>query len=155
MTISTVAAGQTIDPDWGNSIATAINTIEAAWTSYTATTTGITIGTGGTVVTRRMKYGRTCHYQGTITLGTGGVLTGAPTVSLPFNSAATGITQVGAAEFRDFGTEFRPGAVRLITGTTLEFEVYGPVGGVLSATGPWTWAVSDQISWNVTYETAS
>jgi len=49
------------------------------WTEYTATvaSTSVTLGTGGTNVARYQKHGRTVHVAGLITLGTGGVFTGA------------------------------------------------------------------------------
>ena len=40
-------------------------------TTYTATVTTVTLGTGGTQVTRYAKIGRTVHCSGRITLGTG------------------------------------------------------------------------------------
>lgn len=137
-------------------VAARLDLHEAAWTSYSPTLANITLGTSSTVIARWKRIGRTIFYNGGIGLGTGGALTGAPTVSLPTAAASSGVTQIGVADYRDAGTTFATGNCRISTPTTeMGFTMSGIAGGVLSATAPWTWTVSDSIGWSIVYESAT
>lgn len=124
----------------------------SAWQDYTATVTTVTLGTGGTQVSRYAKIGRTVHCSGRITLGTGGSFTGSPvTISLPIAAAA--YPAVGVATANDVGTQNHIGAVNVAASATT-FTCSFEGNTFLAATSPFTWGDTDILTWHVTYETA-
>lgn len=129
----------------------------SAWTSYTATvaSTSVTLGTGGSNTARYQKTGRTVHVAGLITLGTGGVFTGsACTIALPFAAGALG--QIGSAAASDNSTGFVHMGVCVVnaSASTVFFRFDSGTNTPLGATSPFTWADSDALYWQITYEAA-
>lgn len=129
------------------------------WTEYTATvaSTSVTLGTGGTNVARYQKHGRTVHVAGLITLGTGGVFTGAAcTIALPF-AAGSSLGQIGSAAASDNSTGFVHMGVCVVnaSASTLFFRFTSGTNTALGATSPFTWDASDALYWQITYEAAS
>ena len=129
-----------------------------SYTSYTPTLTGITLGTGG-VNNGYWKIvdGSQLSLRVRITLGTGGVLTAAATISLP--SGMTGVTetdqfQIIPAILRDTGTTVSKGHVQLNSaGTVLTVYAEGASATYVSqvapsATVPHTWAATDVIAFH-------
>jgi hypothetical protein len=154
LTISTVAAGQTIDPDWGNSIANAINTMESAWTSYTPTLTAITAGTGSTLTARYKLVGKTLTVACTLILGTGGALTGTALISLPTGLTARNsgsLSYKGALYITDAGTGWHNGTAVVTAGAS---AVQFFTSGIVNATTPMTWTASDVLDFQIVVEVA-
>ena len=130
----------------------------SAWQDFTATVsaTSVTLGTGGTNLARYAKQGRTVTASGLITLGTGGAFTGTEClIALPL-AAASSMGQIGTAAASDNSTGFvYPGScVVNASGSTVFFRFVSGSNTPLGATTPFTWAVSDALYWQITYETA-
>lgn len=129
--------------------------IGGAWKSYTMTTANITPGTTGLVNSARYTLiGKTCHVAIYFVFGTGGSASGEFTFSLPFAAANNGVDYVGTVDATDAGTGYRVGiCIVSPTGTTI-----GMVSNALStfwnATTPHTWAATDSIRAQITYEIA-
>lgn len=133
-----------------------------AWTPYTpAVTNGsVTLGTGGTITGAAVKIGRTVHVRGSIGLGTGGSISGTGArISLPYTAgagyqygtllgydASPGVWSTGVAEIPGGASYFNA----LFTACTGSFTP-----GFLGASTPWTWAASDGLFWQITYEAAA
>lgn len=74
------------------------------WTDYSATLTGVTLGTGATTDYRHKVIDDVCFVHDVIVLGTGGSVTGSVTLDLPFTPVGEdtghlwfeGTAQVGA-----------------------------------------------------------
>jgi hypothetical protein len=152
--ISTVSAGAIIDPAWGNSVANAINAHEDAWTSHTITPTGFTIGSG-TMTARYNVIGKTVFYRGEIVFAGDSTLPGNLTVDLPVNATTTAPAS-GTVSALDTGTSYYIG-VCLITGSDA-MELHGgfspTAAGRFTNTTPFTFANTDTIRFNITYEAA-
>ncbi len=129
--------------------------LQAAWTAYTPTTTGITLGTGGTATGAYLRMGKTIFARVLITLGTGGVLTGTPTIALPAptHAALPARFPVGLVTLRDSSPVTHRGYHAYLI-TTSTFGAMDEGGNTPTATVPWTWAADDQISASLTYEAA-
>lgn len=129
---------------------------DAAWANRTPTLTNITLGTGGTNQQRYIQMGKTVMIRGSITLGTGGALTGSPTVNVPTTAATvTNMIWVGAARYHDPGTRLWVGICYITSaGTTIAFVQSQGGTGNLSATEPFTWGNTDELSYAIDYEVA-
>ncbi|WP_330438825.1 hypothetical protein OHB44_28040 [Micromonospora sp. NBC_00821] len=125
------------------------------WVAYTPTWTAFTsnpVLSNGTIAGRYKRIGTTVHYTGqiemgsTTTYGVGGWLISTPT------TAASATLHVGSAVLLSAAS-----SVNRIGGST-QFNVATnltvcAVGGVVSASVPFTWAVGDRLRWSITYET--
>jgi hypothetical protein len=122
--------------------------VYGAYDSIAPTLTNITIGNGD-VVTRHRRIGNLVHFYGRITLGSTTVIGTNPQVSVPigfglFNAG------VGSAWYYDASaTVYAAGVCPLFFGTDLNFVYQNQL---VSATVPFTWAGSDILQWNITYE---
>jgi hypothetical protein len=139
--------------------ATDLNTIAGSWDAYTPTIggTGWALG-NGTITGRWKKIGRVVHVRVRVTFGTtstyGG---GALTISAP--TAAQGVDVPGVCILNDTGTATYTGYV-FINGSTFQpFAQVTSAGhasvAVVISTVPFTWASTDYIELNITYESAS
>lgn len=164
--ILTLEDGEVADPAWFADITDATNDHEdrlsvlegVAWTSYTPAWTSAgtqpAIGNGTLNGRYREPPGTgliVCEVAfiagSTTTFGTGDYR-----FSLPLEAASTGVAySIGPAWLLDGGTADRCGVVRIFTSTTV--TAVSPTGTV-SPTVPWTWAVNDQIRFQVTYDAA-
>lgn len=164
--IITIADGEVADPAWFADITEAVNDHETrtaaletvAWTSYTPswTSTGTAPAIGNGTLTGRYR-----EPPGTGLIVCEVAFTAGSTstfgtleyrFSLPLTAAATATSfSIGAAWLLDSGTTERSGAVRILD--TTKVTVVSPTGAVGQLT-PWTWAVNDQIRFQVTYDAA-
>lgn len=137
--------------------------ISAAWTSFTSTLTNVTLGTGGTNVGHYMQIGKTVHFRIVVTLGTGGALTGAMSVTVPVNANANHVLTGSSGGTGGGIRDASPAAVYPIfpefaSASTLTLRTSPTTAGAtmvgVSATVPITFAVSDVISVEGTYEAA-
>lgn len=163
--VSGVAVASHVSVDPGNACWLVVNGRDAfviatigprTWRSYTPTLENITLG-DGSVLARYTRSGKTAHAAGRLLLGSQSSIASNPRISLPVTPAFGGLI-VPNVRFVDAGTSFHFGLAR-ITGSSLEFyaintnSTYGAFS-VISATTPFTWAVNDEIVFNVSYEVA-
>ncbi|MER7046787.1 hypothetical protein [Streptomyces jumonjinensis] len=143
-----------------------LNSMFAAWTTYTPTWTGATtnptIGNGN-LTGRHMKIGRTCHIHLNVTVGSTTTFgTGSLALGLPFQAAASMPGVLSAICNRDPATpNFIMGAAQIPVGGTTTGAIWfanpGTAGDWNSwASGaPWTLAAGDVIRVYGTYQTAT
>jgi hypothetical protein len=138
----------------------------AGWMSYTPTlkavTTDPTLGTGSSALGYYQQVGKIVEYRFFITFGSSGVVAGSGQyyVTLPV-TAATMDPQIplGNARFFDSSTNVvLDPRVRWYSTTGCDFawSATWPSGSASAATNslPWTWAASDFIAGQLTYEAA-
>lgn len=130
---------------------------DVAWTAYTPVFGAVTLGTGSTVDGAYTKIGRLVLWRARCILGTGGVVTGAVTVTLPVNCATPSWYVQHAAIYEDVTANMIIGGFEYLPPTQvrlLAFESSSAyVGRALLAAGiPFVWAVNDQIRVQGYYE---
>jgi len=139
--------------------AATLNTIGAAWETYTpaltASTTNPTLGTGSSVSGRYGQVNKIVCGQGQISFGTSGVAAGNGFyfVSLPITAQSSGKV-IGQFQFYDSSS----GAVYLGTvisdTTTRGIMYYGAPSTVVTNAAPFVWAANDFIRYTFQYEAA-
>lgn len=125
-----------------------------AWTSFTPSWTGLTVGTGATNTGFYCQIGKTIHLRVSVTLGTSPSVSGTPPVlTLPVSIKESGVFFIGTATYSSSNTYIGYidgfGALRIqnVSGT------YPYLANVTSTT-PFTWATGDKIFIYSTYEIA-
>lgn len=129
--------------------------------TWTASGTAPAIG-NSTVVARYLQIGKFVHAWGSITFGNTATFgTGNYTFALPVApSASLGLqTTLGSGDIFDTSATFKASPMWELSSGSNVWMIYPaawPSGtsSAVSATTPWTWAVGDIISWNLTYEAA-
>jgi hypothetical protein len=165
--ILTLGDGEEADPAWFADITDTVNDHEdrvaalesVAWTTYTpgwtSTGTAPVIGINGTLTGRYREPPGTGLIVCEVAFIAGAATTfgtGEYRFTLPLDAAATATSfSIGAAWLLDSGVTERSGVVRVLN--TTQVSVISPTGPV-AATVPWTWNVSDQIRFQVTYDAA-
>ncbi|MFI8962043.1 hypothetical protein ACIGO8_08000 [Streptomyces sp. NPDC053493] len=139
-----------------------LNSMFAAWTSYTptwtASTTNPVLG-NGSLTGVYMKVGRTCHVQVELSCGTTTTYgSGNWSLGLPFTSTNSGGLRIGVAQAS--GSIRAAGQVTVNTSAStfgLWFPATGSVSNLSAATAtvPYTWASTNFLRCSFTYETAS
>lgn len=133
------------------------------WTSYTpsltGTTTNPTLGTGSSRTGAWQRDGRRVTVRANIKFGTSGAAAGSGfyEISLPFNAKvlSTGRQAAGAAYTYDSsGNDFEDGVAFIDTSVADRVRL-SIAGGVITNSFPWTWAVSDELGFTITYEADS
>ena len=136
------------------------------WKSWTPTWSGVTKGTSPTETYAYYRIGKLVIAHGSITLGTGGGLTGSVTVTMPVATSASSISSIaGQASFLDASASASFfGNVDIASGsTTATIRAFDSSTTYLSRTNlsstiPFTggaaWTVSDRIAFNVVYQVA-
>lgn len=121
---------------------------QTGWTSFTPAWTNVTQGSG-VINDGRYKYtGGDMLIQIRLVLGTGGALGADPYFTLPDSiTAKTTIGSLGVAMYEDDSTSFERYGVAKVSGGATACYLYNTDGSddKLTATSPWTWAVSDSI----------
>jgi hypothetical protein len=142
----------------GDAIDTSVGTGLLAWTAYTPTFNGVTIGNGTTSFWYN-KIGKTVFVKGKFTLGSTSAITGVVSASLPVTARtniaafqALGTCSLFNASVLYFGQSFynnntiglqaSSASGTFVTGTPLAFNV------------PFTWAATHSFSIECTYEAA-
>ena len=141
-----VKDGATAIETLGDAIDTSVGTGLLAWTAYTPTISGVTIGNATTTFVYA-KLGKNVIVRGVCTFGSTSTVTGPLDVSLPVNNtgySATGIV-VGTSTFYN-GTSYFYGPIVSI-GQTDKFRCVAynvsatyATGSDVSTTAPFTWA---------------
>lgn len=154
---STFVALATLTASQLNQIRNSLKAIGDPWTSYTPTTTNITLGTGGTATGAYVEAGKLIHFRVKVVLGTGGALTGSPTVTLPVAASGTRTVNAVVTMFNTSaasGTATKIGAASNSSTTVL--LVRDDASAVLGASSPFgeAWASGDELLITGTYEAA-
>ena len=140
----------TLNSQWVAEVAA----VAGNWITYTATLTNITAGTGATRVDRYLRFGpsgKTAIVHNSITLGTGGTLTGWGLFSTPF-TLASGSRILGQGNMAQASPAQNFPA--LVYGNGLSQAGPGCIGtgaafatlNFSGATIPFTWTVGDTLS---------
>lgn len=133
-----------------------------AWAAWTPTLANLTLG-NGTVTARYVRAGNTIVYRFKFKLGSTSAVGVAPTFTLPVAPAADYVSQednsLGVVSILDSGAALYTGGLRFDGGSTVQVFAVGAGGtyaGPVQITSliPMTWAVSDCIVVNGTYEAA-
>lgn len=135
------------------------------YTSYTPTWTaaGTAPAIGNAVVTAQYaRLGKVIHAYGSIVFGNTSTFgTSNYSFALPVTASANAVTALlaGTARLKDQSASFfGQGAVYLASTTTMGIEfgtTYLGTDNVVGQLTPWTWAQTDAIGWNITYEAAT
>jgi hypothetical protein len=125
-----------------------LKAIGDAWTTYTPTTTGLTLG-NGTVTAAYTQSGKLVQFRIKFTLGSTSVMA-TPTFTLPATAFATRSFTFAAGAF-DTSASDHYGLSALNTTTTVFFRNGSTA---LSSTVPFTWATGDELYVSGTYEAA-
>ena len=139
--------------------AATLNTIGAAWETYTpaltALTTNPTLGTGSSVSGRYGQVNKIVCGQGQINFGTAGVAAGSGYyyVSLPITAQSTGKV-IGQFQFYDSSTLAVYLGTLISDTTTRSLMYYGNPSSTASDSAPFTWAANDFIRYTFQYEAA-
>lgn len=129
------------------------------WTSYapawTATGTAPAIG-NGTLTGQYVQTGKMVTCRGCLTFGST-TTPGTNTWIITLPVAAVDANQVGIAMFFDQSTNATRIAGAAVLNTTSNMVFYAGNGGVVTNTTPFggaSWATSDRLIWQITYEAA-
>ena len=133
-----------------------------AWSAYTPTLTASTTNpTGWTATGYYMRAGKLVVCRFMLTAGAGVTAgSGQYRIALPANSTTTQPYALGAADLFDSSTGNGCTSAQVYisasTYATIRYTSAYPVGAaiVVGATAPWTWAASDTIWGQITYEAA-
>lgn len=133
---------------------TRILAVETAWTTWSPTYSGVTVGNGTTEAYYR-KYGKTVTVAYGFTLGSTSAITGDIQISLPSSSASAPGEQALNVFFNDFAVSSYPG-VAIINASTMYVRAINASGtyaalATASSTIPFTWGTGDQIRVTGTY----
>lgn len=129
-----------------------------AWTSYTPTTTNITVG-NGTVTAAYARYGKTIFGRFNFTLGSTSAMGTDPKFTLPFALRSSSDPILFSGIHIDSGTSEFPLVLIVDSTTTVAARCmntgtsYGSLAFV-SSTVPMAWTTSDGIRVAFTYEAA-
>lgn len=132
--------------------------VQGAWTAWTPTLTGFTVG-NGSLVARYIRYGKTVSFRFDFTAGSTSTFTSTFVMSLPVEPHPDYNLEdcLGSATMMDasVGTGTRTaGVLACGGGATMFFLVSRLSAAVVGNTNPWTWATSDRLTGIGTYETA-
>lgn len=142
------------------------NTVLGIYTTYTPTYSNITIG-NATVTAKYCQLNDFVHVTGSIVLGSTTVIGTNPGISMVFSldslyyTPTVWVAQIGTATFYDASAALHYfGIVQAANNATImQLFSQNAAGtyvqrGAMSATAPFTWAVSDEIKWNVYFKKA-
>jgi hypothetical protein len=146
-----------------SSTATGLEWVGGAWTAFTPTWTGLTVGNGVYNQSHYSLVGKTATFAIDFSLGSTSAVTGAVTLTLPTVLARKNVYTTGPlySILKDTGTGDVLGFPATNTSDAQGYSVFfadDAVGGVfrsqLSSTTPFTWASTDRIIYSGTIEVA-
>ena len=142
------------------------NTVLGTYTAYTPTYSGFTLG-NGTVTAKYCQVNDFVHVIGSIVLGSTSSVTGNLGIGMNFNADAiyytptTWAMEMGTATLIDSsaGSPYFGVVAGANNATIMQFFSQAAnatyvARGLVNATTPFTWAVSDEIKWNVYFKKA-
>jgi hypothetical protein len=134
-----------------------------AWTAFTPTWTGLTVGNGVYRQSHYVLIGKTAHVAIDFELGTTSSVSGLITAILPANLARKNIYNTGTSyvSFHDTGLQNNMGVAQISTLDAKNWLIrpvdttstYGTITST-SATIPFTWGSTDRIVFAATFEVA-
>jgi hypothetical protein len=139
--------------------AATLNTIGAAWETYTptltASTTNPTLGTGSSVSGRYGQVNKIVCGQGQINFGSAGVVAGSGFyfVSLPITAQSSGKV-IGQFQFYDASASAVYIGTLISDTTTRSLMYYNNPASVTTNAAPFVWAANDFIRYTFQYEAA-
>lgn len=131
-----------------------------SWSTWTPTWTNLTVGSGGTVIAKYIKFGRLVIGYARVTFGAGSAITGAVKFVAPttMSSSEYAFTPSGTCIMYDSGSTIYSGIVTAtgisdnmslwashVTGTHIDIEA-------VSTSIPMTWTTNDVLLINFIYE---
>lgn len=131
----------------------------STWTAWTPTFTNLTIG-NGTIDAKYVRIAGTIVFRCRVTLGSTSSIGGSVTFSLPVTAVNIGTeSPIGQAIYIDTGTGQTVGGVEFSSTTTGVLILHAAstsyiTRAALSATAPHSWASTDILRFNGTYEAA-
>lgn len=140
--------------------ATATQPWSSPWITYTPTLTNVTLGTGSVTEYRYQYTNGTVRVDFYIRLGTGGALTGAPTMTLPATAVALrylSMTYDGVGSAQNAANNVYPISIAAASASTTSVQFFSTVTGAyaaLSATAPHTWALNSVLQGKFRFEPA-
>jgi hypothetical protein len=139
----------------GDAIDASANKTWQAWTTFTPSFSGITLGTGAIHNSSYVLVGKTLHIRVNLTLGTGGSMGAGPFMTLPASLSSKGITSANMWMV-DAGAQFYTG-VALASTTLIVFYVNNATGtyGIVNGLGPsvpFAWGVNDNLNFTMSFE---
>lgn len=114
-----------------------LDVVEAAWTSWTPTPGGITLG-NGSITGGYLLIGKTCIFRHRLSWGSTTSLAGSMTLTLPFTPIGA-----GAAAGRLYDNSANGAYTGGLVWGTSTLATYAGDPGVVTATTPFTWATND------------
>ena len=135
----------------------AANDYSGAWASYTPAVVNATQGAGSTMSGGYLRQGKTIHFWAKWVLGSGFSIAAGAGLTLPTAMRAVHSLSALRAVYTDTGSNIFAGLPYLSATTAVLCAVPGTNGNALalSATVPFTWAVTDIIDINGIYEAAA
>ena len=127
-----------------------------AWTSYTPTFTGLTVG-NGTLTANYNKIGKVMFMRVSLNFGSTTAITGSVSMSMP-GSGQPGVYTTTNAIYEDAGVGFYVGNIVIFGATAYLGSIRSSTTFAqhegLNATNPFTWTTNDGIFINASYEVA-
>ena len=129
-----------------------------AYTSYTPTFAGFTLGNGTINFAKYTKFNKLVHVWGQVTLGSTSVMTGPLDVSLPATAVGPVLTVGGNCQFYNNALLYF-GQLIHITTTSIRLVAINSTGTYafntdIGAAVPFSWANTHSFRWNHVYEAA-
>ena len=140
-----------------NNMEAGISPVYASYTpTWASSGTAPVIG-NGVFVAQWLQIGKLVHFFGTVTFGSSSTFgSGTYTFTLPVTASV--LNPAGGVFLFDSSASNYALATAFLTSSTAFQITYGAtyLGALthVGASAPWTWATSDQIGWNLTYEAA-
>jgi len=130
-----------------------------AYTAYTPTFAGFTVG-NGTVNTRYTQVNKLVHFYGRVALGSTSAFTGPLDITVPIaiNAASAVLDTIGTCGAYNGSLLFYGAPINLFN-TNIRCTFFNSAGTYVtnsdtSATVPFTWANTNLFFWNIIYESA-
>jgi hypothetical protein len=142
--------GQIVTAAQLNEVRDSLKAVGDAWTNYTPTPTGITVG-NGTLTGVFRQTGKTVNFHIEFVAGSSSTFSGTIIFQMPVNSVWTPPTPIGVAYLFDNSLTVRDAGMFTLNTVGNGF-VLSSSNGLVTATAPWTWATNDRISITGTYE---
>ena len=143
-----VAAETVTAAEMNTEIRDAVTAMQAAWTAYTPTTTGLTL-TSGALAGGWNRVGHTVDFFCSFTLGASSAVTASPTFTLPTAALFTGWYASESTAFDTSASNYWPIGPVADTTARVICRVWPTTAGInfsaISSTVPFTWATGDVI----------
>lgn len=123
-----------------------------AWTSYTPTTTNVTLG-NGTLTAAYGQAGKLVWFRVKLTFGSTTALTGSPTFTLPVNATAARRFTFDASLYDASAGSPHKGAFA-VNSSASAISIRDDASVALGAAAPFAWTTSDEIYLSGIYEAA-